>query len=203
MFAERHGAELIAPSHGHVDLTDQCLRVPEGELRARRHPRAQYGTLARIAGLQGVHRARPDAPRAQDAGFGYLVASRVDAPRAGERFTVWDGLNLVATLTLASDAAELIWRALEREVTGILHCCGGEHIDRLTLAYRAIDAFDLEPELLDVGLAPAEALAAGEVPRGIRLDGTTTARALAAELPDLDAMLGRLRVELEHSGSLV
>jgi dTDP-4-dehydrorhamnose reductase len=286
VFAERHGGELIAPSHGHVDLTDAVMvrrsvatgspdaivhaaiwNDPPALLRDRRRAwdsyvgatrnvvdaanqsgahavlistdwvfdgtqgpaaeseppnpinaygflkasselvvtqRAQYGTVARIAGVQGVHRARPDAPRAQDAGFGYLVASLVDALRAGERFTVWDGpgLNLVATPTLASDAAELIWRALEREVTGILHCCGGEHIDRLTLAYRAIDAFDLEPELLDVGTAPAEALAAGEVPRDTRLDGTTT-RALEAELPDLDAMLGRLRVELEHSGSLV
>ncbi len=103
----------------------------------------------------------------------------------------------------ASSELVVTQRALEREVTGILHCCGGEHIDRLTLAYCAIDAFDLEPELLDVGPAPADELAAGEVPRDTRLDGTAPARALEAELPDLDTMLGRLRVELEHSGSLV
>ena len=29
------------------------------------------GTVARIAGVQGVHRAKPNTPRAQDAGFGY------------------------------------------------------------------------------------------------------------------------------------
>jgi dTDP-4-dehydrorhamnose reductase len=50
--------------------------------------------------------------------------------------------------TLATDAAELVWRALEREVTGILHCCGGEHSDRVGLARRAIAAFGLDPELL-------------------------------------------------------
>jgi dTDP-4-dehydrorhamnose reductase len=287
VLAERHGAEVIAPSHGQVDLTDAAIvrrsvaatspaaivhaaiwNDPAALLRDRRRAwdsyvgatrnvvdaanesdahivlistdwvfdgtqgpaaeteppnpinpygflkasselvvtqRAHYGTVARIAGVQGVHRARPDAPRAQDAGFGYLVVSLVDALRAGKRFTVWNGpgLNLVATPTLASDAAELIWRALEREVTGILHCCGGEHIDRLALAHRAIGAFDLEPDLLDVGPAAAEVLPTGEVPRDTRLDGTATARALEAELPDLDTMLGRLRAELEHSGSLV
>ena len=47
---------------------------------------AGRGTIARIAGVQGVHRARPTAPRAQDAGFGYFVVSLVDTLRAGERF---------------------------------------------------------------------------------------------------------------------
>src|SRR4051794_9444332 len=41
--------------------------------------RAERGTVARIAAVQGIHRARPASPRAQDAGFGYLVASIVDA----------------------------------------------------------------------------------------------------------------------------
>ena len=43
---------------------------------------AARGTIARIAGVQGVHRARPETPRAQDAGFGYLVASLVASLRA-------------------------------------------------------------------------------------------------------------------------
>jgi len=46
------------------------------------HDRAERGTVARIAGVQGVHRARPATLREQDAGFGYLVASVVDAPSA-------------------------------------------------------------------------------------------------------------------------
>src|SRR5206468_9749991 len=84
--------------------------------------RAARGTVARIAGVQGVHRAHTLMPRRQDAGFGYLVASLVRALRAGERFTIWDGdgLNRLSTPTLATDAAELIWLAIERAIDGIL-----------------------------------------------------------------------------------
>jgi dTDP-4-dehydrorhamnose reductase len=162
---------------------------------------AGYGTVARIAGVQGVHRARARAPREQDAGFGYLVVSLVEALHAGERFAVWDGpgINQLATPTLATDAAELVWRALEREVTGILHCCGGEHADRVGLAGRAIEVFGLDPDLLDVVAPPDGAIPAGGVPRDTRLDARVTARALGVELPDLTAMLGRLKAEVESS----
>jgi dTDP-4-dehydrorhamnose reductase len=163
---------------------------------------AARGTIARIAGVQGIHRARPHAPRAQDAGFGYFVASLVDALRAGERFRVWDGpgLNRLATPTLATDAAELVWRALERETTGILHCCGGEHVDRVGLARRAVEVFELDGELLDVGPPPEPS---GEaVPVDTRLDAAATARALGVQLPALDEMLRRLRAEVETSWSL-
>jgi dTDP-4-dehydrorhamnose reductase len=161
--------------------------------------RAERGIVARIAAVQGVHRGRPASPRAQDAGFGYFVAGLVDALRAGERFTVWDDprLNAAATPTLATDAGELIWRALERDVTGVLHCCGGEHADRVGLARRAVDAFALDPDLLEVGPPPDEALPSGRVPRDTRLDATATAAALGVELPDLDTQLARLRAELD------
>lgn len=165
---------------------------------------AGCGTVARIAGVQGVHRARPQLPRQQDAGFGYLVASLLDALRAGRRFELWDGpgLNRLATPTLATDAAGLVWRALEREVTGILHCCGGEHSDRVGLARRAIEVFELDGDLLDVVAAPPEAVGGEPVPRDTRLDGTATARALGVKLPALDEMLLRLRTEVESSWSL-
>jgi dTDP-4-dehydrorhamnose reductase len=164
--------------------------------------RAQRGVVARIAAVQGVHRSRPSAPRAQDAGFGYFVAALVDALRAGERFTVWDGpgLNALATPTLATDAGELIWRALERDVTGILHCVGGEHADRVGLARRAIEAFELDPDLLDIQPPPPDALPEGVVPRDTRLDAAATAAALDVELPDLDTQLARLRSELDLDG---
>jgi dTDP-4-dehydrorhamnose reductase len=160
--------------------------------------RARRGIVARIAAVQGVHRARPSAPRAQDAGFGYFVAALVDTLRAGRRFTVWDGpgLNALATPTLATDAGELIWRALERDVTGIVHCCGGEHAERVGLARRAVAAFGLDEDLLDVGPPPPGALPA-RVPRDTRLDATATAALLGVELPDLDTQLARLRAELD------
>jgi dTDP-4-dehydrorhamnose reductase len=160
--------------------------------------RARRGTVARIAGVQGVHRARADAPRAQDAGFGYFVASIADALRDGRSFRVWDGpgLNAVATPTLATDAAELMWRALEVGATGVLHCCGGESADRVGLARRAVDAFGLDGGLLDVGPPPADALPPVPVPRDTSLDAAATAATLGVVLPDLDTMLHRLRREM-------
>jgi dTDP-4-dehydrorhamnose reductase len=285
-FALRHGAEVVAPGHEHVDLTDEAVvgrsvaatrpdaivhaaiwndpgmlrrdwrrawdayvgatrnvvaaanavgaqvvlvstdwvfdgtqgPAPESEpprpinayglLKASSElvvtERAQRGTVARLAGVQGIHRARSQAPRAQDAGFGYLVASLVEALRAGQRFTVWDGpgLNVLATPTLATDAAELIWRALQRGVTGVLHCCGGEHADRVGLARRAVAAFELDLGLLDVGPAPQWAVTGDLVPRDTRLSAVATAAALDVELPSLHTMLLRLRTELERPARL-
>jgi dTDP-4-dehydrorhamnose reductase len=165
------------------------------------HDRAERGTVARVAGVQGVHRARPQTLRVQDAGFGYLVASVVEALHTGGRFTVWDDprLNTIATPTLATDAGELIWRALEREALGVLHCCGGEHIDRVSLARRAVSAFALDADRLDVGPPDQDAINAGGVPRDTSLDATRTAAALDAALPDVDTMLARLRVQLEEA----
>ena len=155
--------------------------------------RAARGTVARIAGVQGAGRA----PRGQDHGFGYLVASVVHALRGGAPFIVWESpaINTVATPTLATDAAELIWRALERGATGVLHCCGGEHIDRVTLARRAAAAFDLDPALVRTGPPPLPP--AGAIPYDTRLDATVTAARLGVVLPDLETQLARLRHEME------
>jgi len=159
----------------------------------------QRGTVARIAGVQGLHWERPDAPRTQDAGFGYFVAALVDALRAGERFTVWDDprLNTLATPTLATDAGELIWRALERDAGGILHCCGGEHADREALARATVAAFDLDGDLLAFGPPDEEATGAEPIPYDTRLDASATAAALGVTLPGLRTQLGRLRRQID------
>jgi dTDP-4-dehydrorhamnose reductase len=161
--------------------------------------RAQRGTIARIAGVQGAHIARPATPRRQDFGFGYFVAALVDALRAGEPFRVWesDAINMLATPTLATDAGELIWRALQREAYGVLHCCGGEHVERVALARRAAEAFGLDPGLVQSGSPPEPP--AQRVPYDTRLDGAATAARLGVELPDLDTQLTRLRHQLEDA----
>jgi dTDP-4-dehydrorhamnose reductase len=180
-----------------------CPINPYGFLKAASElvvsERAERATVARISGVNGVHWGARDVPRAQDAGFGYLVAALVQALRAGRRFRLWEGpgLNAIATPTLASEAAELFWRALERGVTGILHCCGAEAVDRAELARRTVAAFELDPELLESGPPPAGALPAVPVPRDTSLDGTATARALGTDLLDLDGLLAGLRHELD------
>jgi dTDP-4-dehydrorhamnose reductase len=155
--------------------------------------RAQRGTIARIAGVQGVHRARATTVREQDVGFGYLVLSAVDAVRAGTPFTVWEGegLNVHASPVTAPAAGRLIRRALERDAGGVLHCCGAEHIDRVTLVRRALDAFGLDQRLLSTGPPPAAALIAG-TPYDTRLASAATARALGTALPTIDDLLAEL-----------
>jgi dTDP-4-dehydrorhamnose reductase len=186
--------------------------------------RAERGSIARIAAVQGVSAA----PREQDAGFGYFVAALVDRLRAGRRFGVWesDRINIVATPTLASEAAELMWRIVERDLDGIFHCCGGESVDRRTLATRAVEVFGLDTDLLDLGVPPPEdavpalrpdeapgthaasrppaaaapnphaAAAPVAIPYDTSLDATRTAAALDAELPDVTEMLRRMCREL-------
>jgi dTDP-4-dehydrorhamnose reductase len=153
--------------------------------------RARKGSVARISGVQGA----ASGPRQQDHGFGYFVASLVGALRAGKPFTVWeaDTINMRATPTLASDVGELLWRMLERERTGIHHCCGGESVTRAELARATVRAFDLDPSLLRFGPPPPPA---SPVPYDTSIDGTRTADALGVELPGVADQLARLQDQL-------
>ena len=172
--------------------------------------RAERGSVARIAAVQGWPggAGAPAAralPREQDAGFGYFVSALVERLRAGERFGVWesDAINMVATPTLASDAAELMWRIIERDLDGIFHCCGGEALDRRTLAMRAAQVFELDPTLLDLSVRPPDGALPGPpggppapIPYDTSLDATWTAAALDVELPSVTEMLHRMCEEL-------
>ncbi len=163
--------------------------------------RAALGAVARLSGVNGVHRARPEVPRRQDAGFGYFVTSIVDALGEGRRFTVWEGgaINMVASPVLASTAARLIHGIVERRLGGVFHCCSAEPIDRRALALRTAQAFDLDPELLDFGPPPANALPLGPVPFDTSLSGPATEHALETRLPEVDSLLAGLRAEREES----
>jgi dTDP-4-dehydrorhamnose reductase len=164
--------------------------------------RARRGTIARVSGVQGIHRARATTVRDQDAGFGYLAVSVVRALSRGKRFGVWDGpgLNRLATPTLATDAGELIWRALELDLDGVLHCCGGEHASRVELALRTARAFELDEDLIDVVAPPAERLPTEGVPVDTRLDASATAARLGVAPASLEVTLGRLRAQLAELG---
>ncbi len=149
--------------------------------------------IARLSAVQGVS----EAPRRQDAGFGYFVAALVRALRAGERFTVWEGddINMVATPTLASDAAGLVARVVAGGHSGIFHCCGGESVDRRTLALRTVEAFGLDGDLLDFGPPPPQSW---RIPYDTSLDARATAAALGVELPSLADQLARLEMTFEE-----
>ncbi len=161
--------------------------------------RADKGAVARIAGVQGVHRARPRTPRRQDAGFGYLAATIVEALAAGLPFTVWDdpAINTIATPTLVTDAAEMLVTIVELGLCGVFHCTGGEATDRRGLAAVVCEVFELDPSMLRFGPPPPGALPGWPVPYDTSLDARATAAALGVELADCRSIVERLRGELE------
>jgi dTDP-4-dehydrorhamnose reductase len=210
--ANRHGAHMVLVSTDWVfdgtqgGATEETPPNPinlYGFLKAASElvvtQRAERGTVARVAGVQGVHWARPAAPRRQDAGFGYFVASLVESLRAGQQFAVWESpsINMVATPTLASDAADLLWRIVAGGHEGILHCCGGETVDRRTLARRAVEAFDLDPDLLELGVPYPDDPPPTPVPYDTGLDARATAARLGVRLPTVSELLARMRVEVD------
>jgi dTDP-4-dehydrorhamnose reductase len=166
-----------------------------GELIAQERPRE--AAVARIAGVMGTHRARPQPPRTQDAGFGYFVASAVDTLERGEPFTVWesDEINMYATPSLASHSAELMLILAERRLTGVFHCCGREPVTRMELAREAAEAFDLDPGLLRSGAPDPAALTHAPIPYDTTLDARATEAALGVRLPDVAELLQRFRAE--------
>ncbi len=159
--------------------------------------RARLGTVARLAGVMGVHRARPVLPRGQDAGFGYFVASIADALAAGEPFTVWesDAINMRATPSLASHSARLLLDLCERRLTGIYHCVGGEATTRMELARASAEVFGLDGSLLRSGPPDPEALPPAAVPYDTSLDARATAAAVGVPLPTLRELLRFFRAE--------
>jgi dTDP-4-dehydrorhamnose reductase len=210
--ANRHGARIVLVSTDWVfdgtqgSATEATPPNPinlYGFLKAASElvvtQRAEHGAVARLAAVNGVHWARPAAPRRQDAGFGYLVSSLVEALRGGQPFAVWESpsINMIATPTLASDAADLLWRIVGGRHEGIFHCCGGETVDRATLARLAVEAFGLDPDLLELGAPYPDDPPPAPVPFDTGLDARATAAALGVELPTVRELLGRMRAELD------
>ena len=162
--------------------------------------RADRAAVARVSGVNGTHWVRPDNPRAQDPGFGYFVASLVDALTAGEEFVVWeaDDINMIATPSLASQCGELMWRMAEREeATGVFHCCGADATTRMELARLACDVFELDPDLLRSAQPPESAMPGAPIPFDTSLSVRRTADLLDHEPSSARDLLGRFRDETE------
>ncbi len=162
---------------------------------------AQRAAVARVSAVSGMHWMRDSTPRVQDGGFGYFVTSIVDALEAGGTFGVWeaDNINMVATPSLASECAEVMWRiAADQSAVGVFHCCGAESTGRMELARVACDVFDLDPALLR-STAPdrSAAGAVGEfpIPYDTSLTVRRTREVLNYEPPGIRELLNRFRHE--------
>jgi dTDP-4-dehydrorhamnose reductase len=164
------------------------------------HERAERGLVARVAGVMGTHFTRPAMPRSQDAGFGYFVASLVDALSDGEPFVVWssDAINMRATPSLASESAAMLLALVEDDHTGTFHCCGGEATTRMELARAAAEVFDLDPRLLQKGPPEPGAVPRAPIPYDTSLVANKTAQAIGYELPSVRELLRRFRAERDR-----
>ena len=146
----------------------------------------------------------PPAPRSQDAGFGYFVASIVDALSAGRPFTVWvgDDINMIATPSLASVVRRAhVADRRSRSAGGVplLRRRGGRPV-----APRRGDGRDLRarPVAPPRGTAGSRIGGCAPVPYDTSLAARATAAALDVALPSVRELLVELRHELE-TGSLV
>ena len=162
---------------------------------------AERAAVARVSAVSGMHWMRDSTPRVQDGGFGYFVTSIVDALEAGRRFDVWeaDDINMVASPSLASECAEVMWRiAADEAAAGVFHCCGAESTGRMELARVACDVFDLDPALIS-STAPDRSApgAVGEfaIPYDTSLSVRRTREILDYEPPGIRALLERFRTE--------
>ncbi|MGQ0849090.1 MAG: sugar nucleotide-binding protein [Actinomycetota bacterium] len=159
------------------------------------------GAVARISGVNGIHRARPDTPRQQDPGFGYFVAALVDALRGGRPFTVWESprINMIATPSLASDSAGLILDIGKHRLTGIFHCCGRDTVERMELALLACEVFGLDQSLVGSGPPEQATMASGPIPYDTSLTSPRTDRLLSHRPLGLAELLNRFRGEYESA----
>ena len=166
---------------------------------------AHNWAVARIAGVNGVHWARPELPLTQNAGFGNLATAAVTALGAGQPFTVWEGaVNMRGTPTLASEIGEMIMRIVEKDRGGIFHCCGGESATRLELVRATADVFGLDADLIHVGSPdPADpaSLTGIPVPADTSLGQSYTVEQLAYNPPSLHDTLEGLRQQVEQAKS--
>lgn len=158
------------------------------------------GAVARVSGVNGLHRAQPKAPRAQDPGFGYFVASIVDALSAEMPFDVWesDSINMVATPSLASQCGELMLEIVERRLGGVFHLCGADTVGRMELAELAADVFDLDASLLRSATPPAAALPDAAIPYDTSLTAPRTSDLLGRSPTPLRTLLEEFRTQSEQ-----
>ena len=157
------------------------------------------GAVARVSGVNGLHKARPNSPRSQDPGFGYFVASLVDTVRRGSTFTVWEAgnINMVATPSLASESASMILDIGQRQLEGIFHCCGADALSRRDLAKLACDVFDIDSAGVRFGAPPSREVPDAPIPYDTSIVSPRTSELLGRRPTPARELLTRFREEYE------
>jgi len=160
---------------------------------------ARSGAVARVAGVNGTHWLREGYVPTQNPGMGHFAGAVIGALRAGQPFQVWEGsLNMIASPSLASESAEMMLRAIERDATGVFHCCGGQSVDRMEFARAVARVFELDADLLSTGPPDLSGTGPAPIPMDTSLDATATSEALGYPIPDIDTLLVKFRHELDH-----
>ncbi len=156
------------------------------------------GAICRIAGVMGKHQIT-ESPRSQDVGFGYFVLSLVEALQTGKTFTVWGGdrVNKMTSPSLAAEIGAQIERVILRGAVGTFHLVGDEAIDRMGLAKKVCDVFNLDEALLRESEPPADQLFPAAVPVDSSLGNEKTKKALGIEPQPLRKILEAFKFELE------
>jgi dTDP-4-dehydrorhamnose reductase len=139
------------------------------------------GAVCRIGGVMGLHRTRKEMPRGQDVGFGYFVASIVQAIKAGNEFTVWTQIARIIDLKLA----------------GTFHLVCDEAVTRMELAELTCEIFGLDSRKLRIGEPPEEALFPSGVPIDSSLSNRETKKRLQLGPASLEDLLNSFKVEWE------
>jgi len=159
---------------------------------------AHNGTVARVAGVNGTHWARPGDIRPQNLGFGHFCTAVVETLRKGEPFYVWQGdINMVATPSLASENAEMLLQIIEQDAQGLFHCCGAESMERKALALLTAEVFELDPQLIQDGVPEWGDVTGIRIPYDTSLSGAATARRLGYPLLSVRELLQRYRTEVD------
>ncbi len=159
----------------------------------------ERGAICRIGGVMGSHRLGSPMQRNQDVGFGYFISALVQSVRAGEEFMVFggQGVNKVATPSLASEIGSTIHRIIERDASGCFHVVADDAITREDLAALACEVFDLDPTLVTSGEPPEADRFSEPVPVDTSLDNSRVKAELGVGPVSVRDLLVALKAEAE------
>ncbi len=178
--------------------TDAVFDGQRGDYREEDEPRPinVYGR-SKWEGERAVLAAHPQALVVRTNIYGWNAQSKrslaewflanLEAGRTCGGFVdVW------VTPILVNDLADLLARALEKGLQGVLHLAGGECVSKYEFGRRLAQIFGLDGDLIRP-ISVEEAGLRAPRPKRLCLDGDRARRQLGCPLPDMDEGLDRFR----------